>query len=182
MLPLWCKIFATLLTFPSIFVSKDNRQNCSIKQLNFPHNLRSLSTTMGNPPTDDAVTALKIHNDVRAGKNLTPLVWDDNLSHQATEYAKQLASNNTLQHSDDAARPNQGENLYMESGLTNPASAAAQSWINESANYHGEKIGDGNFGSYAHFSESPPPPILHVDVENRTLTSHSSSVYVVKHD
>ena len=109
----------------------------------------------------DAVTALGIHNNARAHKKLAPLKWNDNLSHQATEYAKHLASaNKGLQHSTGEQRPNQGENLYMEMGQTNPVPAAAQAWINESANYHGEKIGEGNFGSYGHYSESLPPMVV----------------------
>lgn len=110
---------------------------------------------MGNPPTDDAAAALKIQNDARAEKNLGPLNWDDNLSHQATEYAQTLANaNNGLQHSSGPHDPSQGENLYMQSGGDNPATAAANSWMGEVSNYHGEKIGEGDFGSYGHYSES----------------------------
>ncbi|MCJ1284966.1 hypothetical protein MMC26_004303 [Xylographa opegraphella] len=109
---------------------------------------------MSTPPTDDAAAAVGIHNTARAGQNLPALTWDDNLSHQATEYAKWLSTAGVgLQHSSGDSRPDQGENLFMEMGLQNPASAAAQSWINEAANYHAEAVGEGDFESYGHYSE-----------------------------
>lgn len=111
---------------------------------------------MANPPTPGLVTALKIHNDARAAKKLAPLTWDDNLASQATDYAKHLASaNKGLQHSTNRSNPPQGENLYAEMGLsTPPAAAAAQAWINEGAKWSEEmKIGEGDFGSYGHYSE-----------------------------
>ena len=134
---------------------------------------------MGNPPTDDAANALKIHNDARAGKNLAPLEWDDDLSRQATEYAQALAAaDNGLNHS---GTPGQGENLYAEMGIPDPpASQGAQAWINESNNYHGEKIGEGDFGSFGHYSE-----LLALDDSlfwnngKDMLTPSTSSMYVV---
>ena len=141
---------------------------------------------MGNPPTEDAVAALKIQNDARADKKLAPLNWDDNLSDQATEYAQSLANaNNGLQHSSGPHDPPQGENLYAQSAGYNPATAAANSWIGESANYHGEKIGEGDFGSYGHYSESSRRTscgCLWCDVGKRFANSESSSVHVVQHD
>ena len=110
---------------------------------------------MSNPPTDEAAAALRIHNDARAGQNLEALVWDDDLAKQATEYAQYLADANIgLEHSSGPHDPDQGENLYMEMGQSDPVSAAAQAWINEVESYHGEAIGDGDFGSYGHYSKS----------------------------
>lgn len=106
---------------------------------------------MGSPPTEDAAAAFKIQNDARAAKHIAALAWDDDLSHQASEYAKHLAAVNAgLHHSSGPHTPAQGENLAWEKGLTEPAQAAAHMWIGESANYHGEAIGEGNFGSYGH--------------------------------
>ncbi|MCJ1290004.1 hypothetical protein MMC34_001539 [Xylographa carneopallida] len=110
---------------------------------------------MSTPPTNDAVAALAVHNTARAAQNLPALNWDDSLSHNATKYAAWLSTAGVgLQHSGGDARPNQGENLFMEKGMQNPAMAAAQSWIGEAANYHGEAIGEGYFESYGHYSES----------------------------
>ena len=109
---------------------------------------------MSTPPTDDARNALVIHNTARATQNLPVLTWDDDLSHQATEYANWLSTAGIgLQHSSGDSRTNQGENLFMENGMQNPASVAAQSWVNEVANYHGETVADGDFESYGHYSK-----------------------------
>lgn len=35
----------------------------------------------------------------------------------------------------------------------NPLSGGAQMWMDEAKNYHGEPIGQGNFGSYGHYSK-----------------------------
>lgn len=37
----------------------------------------------------------------------------------------------------------------------NPLSGGAQMWMNEAKDYHGEPIGQGNFGSYGHYSKIP---------------------------
>lgn len=110
---------------------------------------------MSNPPTDEAATALQIHNNARASKNLSPLVWDGELSAQATDYANYLAGADIgLQHSSGPHEPAQGENLYMSMGMENPVAAVAQAWLNEAENYHGEAIGEGDFGSFGHYTQA----------------------------
>ncbi|KAK5003688.1 hypothetical protein LTR28_009857, partial [Elasticomyces elasticus] len=64
-------------------------------------------------------------------------------------YAQYLASIGQLQHSEGS---DAGENLFMTSSVPRPLQAAAQGWINEGNNYHGEKIADGDFGSYGHYT------------------------------
>ena len=122
---------------------------------------------MGSPSADDAANALKIHNDARAKKHLAPLKWDDDLSHQATEYARVLAAaDKGLKHS---GKPGQGENLYAEKGIPDPpASQGAHAWINEGSHYHGEKIGEGDFGSFGHYSELSLRMICAPDTMERT--------------
>ena len=142
------------------------------------------NSTMGNPPNADAIHALKIHNDARASKHLKPLQWDDHLENQATEYAKVLAhASNGLKHSTNLGELKEGENLFAEMGNpAPPASQGAQAWINEGKNYHGQKIGEGNFGDYGHYSKIS---LLFTcgNSADGTLTLMSfSSVYVVEHD
>ena len=98
----------------------------------------------------DQETALKIHNTARAGKHVAALQWDQNLANAATQYAQHLAQIGRLEHSQGSG---QGENLYMISSSNTPLQAAAQGWIDESKNYHGEKIGERNFSSYGHYSK-----------------------------
>ncbi|KAI4112858.1 MAG: hypothetical protein LQ338_008262 [Usnochroma carphineum] len=81
------------------------------------------------------------------------LVWDDQLAANATAYARRLASaNQGLHHSDGNGRPNQGENLYWSKPNGSLADAST-GWVNEQKSYHGEKIGEGDFGSYGHYTQ-----------------------------
>lgn len=45
----------------------------------------------------------------------------------------------------------QGENLYMSSGDAS-LEDAVRAWLDEEKNYHGEKIGEGDFASFGHYS------------------------------
>ncbi|KAL8667848.1 MAG: hypothetical protein Q9202_000313 [Teloschistes flavicans] len=109
--------------------------------------------------SDDQNNALRIHNDARneatqqSGHPRATLVWDDQLANDATAYAQHLASaNQGLQHSSGDQRPNAGENLYWSKPNGSMADAS-QGWVNEKQNYHGEKIGEGDFGSYGHYTQ-----------------------------
>jgi uncharacterized protein YkwD len=99
----------------------------------------------------DQDAALAIHNNARAGKRLQALQWDQGLARAATEYAKHLADIGKMQH---ASGTGQGENLFWRSPANDTAHAsAAQAWINEASNYHGEVIPQGNFSAYGHYCE-----------------------------
>ncbi|KAL9594971.1 MAG: hypothetical protein Q9219_006727 [cf. Caloplaca sp. 3 TL-2023] len=109
--------------------------------------------------SDDQNNALNIHNQARNEATQSSshprgnLFWDDQLAANATAYAQQLASaNQGLQHSSGDARPNQGENLYW-SKPDGSLADASQGWVNEKGNYHGERIGEGDFGSYGHYTQ-----------------------------
>ena len=81
------------------------------------------------------------------------LIWDSHLAAAAEEWAHYLASRDAgLQHSTDAERPGQGENLYWTSAGGTLADGS-QCWVNERKMYHGEKIGEGNFESYGHYTQ-----------------------------
>ncbi|KAK5011313.1 hypothetical protein LTR28_004030 [Elasticomyces elasticus] len=99
---------------------------------------------------EDQTAALSIHNSARAAHGLRELQWDQNLADAATQYAQYLASIGRMQHSEGSGA---GENLFMISPVPRPLQAASQGWINEGNNYHGEKIPDGNFGSYGHYTQ-----------------------------
>ncbi|KAI1473174.1 glycoside hydrolase family 128 protein [Daldinia caldariorum] len=101
----------------------------------------------------DQQKALNIHNDKRKGKGLKPLAWDSQLAKDAEIYAKHLAQIGKLQHSSGDQRPNQGENLAGASSSNTPLAMSASLWIAEEKNYHGEPIGQGDFGSYGHYTQ-----------------------------
>lgn len=109
----------------------------------------------------DQQQGLNIQNNGRKQKGLAPLQWDDHLAQEAQKWANNLAKNiGHMQHSTSQERPNQGENLFW--GMASPGpykdpyTHAAQSWMNEAAKYHGEKIGEGDFSGYGHYSKSCP--------------------------
>ncbi|KAI1137498.1 glycoside hydrolase family 128 protein [Hypoxylon sp. FL0543] len=101
----------------------------------------------------DQQKALDLHNNKRKAKGLKPLAWDSQLAKNATDYAKHLAAIGKLEHSSGDQRPNQGENLAWASSTNTPLAMSAQMWLNEEKNYHGEPIGQGNFGSYGHYTQ-----------------------------
>ncbi|KAI4106015.1 MAG: hypothetical protein L6R37_002378 [Teloschistes peruensis] len=118
----------------------------------------------------DEAHALKIHNDARdqASKEHNHprphLVWDQHLESEARKYAQKLAhDNNGLHHSTGEQRPGQGENLYWVSAGGSLASGS-QGWVDEKKNYHGEKIGQGDFGSYGHYTQVIWPATTRVAV------------------
>jgi uncharacterized protein YkwD len=79
------------------------------------------------------------------------LVWDERLSADALKWAEHLASTGTFQHE---GMRGEGENLFMQMGGGHqPLSKGVESWVNERPNYHGEKIAEGNFPSYGHYTQ-----------------------------
>ncbi|KAL6722170.1 hypothetical protein ACLMJK_001277 [Lecanora helva] len=81
------------------------------------------------------------------------LIWDAHLTSEAEKWAKHLAQlNQGLKHSTGDQRPGQGENLFWYSSGGDLA-GASQGWVNEQKSYHGEKIGEGNFEAYGHYTQ-----------------------------
>ncbi|KAI1092192.1 glycoside hydrolase family 128 protein [Rostrohypoxylon terebratum] len=103
--------------------------------------------------SSDQQKALDLHNNKRKAKGLKPLAWDNQLAKNAEDYAKHLAQIGKLEHSPGSQRPNQGENLAWASSSNAPLAQAANMWLDEEKNYHGEPIGQGNFGSYGHYTQ-----------------------------
>lgn len=94
---------------------------------------------------------LKAHNDARAAKGCKPLQWDSALAREAELYAQVLARKDVMEHSQIADRPNQGENLFWCSRDIK-FDVAVKIWMDEEKDYHGQRIGEGNFANYGHFS------------------------------
>ncbi len=123
--------------------------------------------------TPDQAHALKTHNDARdaASKqhshSRSSLVWDAHLEAEAAKWAQHLATDNKgLHHSTGDQRPGQGENLYWMSGGGDGdmLASGSQGWVDECKSYHGEKIGEGNFGSYGHYTQVIWPATTRVGV------------------
>ncbi|TPX17762.1 uncharacterized protein E0L32_002863 [Thyridium curvatum] len=108
--------------------------------------------------TPDQQKGLQVQNDGRKGKNLKPLEWDQKLCQEAQKWADHLAKDvGHMEHSKGDQRPNQGENLFwgwaQPGPYKDPYANAAHSWMNEASKYHGEKIGEGNFADFGHYTQ-----------------------------
>ncbi|KAB5536030.1 CAP domain-containing protein [Coniochaeta sp. 2T2.1] len=135
---------------------------------------------MGLSP--DQQQALNIQNNGRKSKGLQPLQWDSHLADEAQKWANKLAREiGHMQHSTSQERPNQGENLFW--GMASPGpykdpyTHAAQGWMNEAAKYHGEKIGEGDFGSFGHYTQCMWKSTTHIGMA--AATDNKGGVYVV---
>ncbi|KAL1302395.1 hypothetical protein AAFC00_002796 [Neodothiora populina] len=109
--------------------------------------------------TPDETSALNRNNAARKTKGCPPLHWDANLAREATAYAQKLASTREMVHS---GTKGEGENLYMTSPRNDPLDAGVKAWLDEAANYHGQKIGEGDFGSYGHYTQCMWKSTTHV--------------------
>lgn len=108
------------------------------------------------PPTADHVAALRLHNAARAKKKLTALKWDKKLEADAKAWAKKLAAKDKMTHSTSAQRPGQGENLaytWSTARISDPVTKGTKLWLAEEKNYKGQKIPEGNFASYGHWTQ-----------------------------
>ncbi|KAI0811692.1 glycoside hydrolase family 128 protein [Xylaria sp. FL0064] len=120
----------------------------------------SAATALG----PDKQEALDAHNHKRRAKGLKPLAWDNQLAQYAEAYAEHLAKIGKLEHSSGDSRPNQEENLAWASASEAPLAQAANMWLAEEKNYHGEPVGQGDFESYGHYTQwlvnkAAPSPI-----------------------
>lgn len=157
-----------------IFSSRNNKAPYIYYQ--FPHHIFHIhqsTVKMSAISGNDRDRAMQIMNDARSELGFQPLVWDDNLAQQASGWAQHLADIGSMEHNHDPTDPPQGENLYAEMGTDGSTlgEQGAQAWTNEKPNYHGENIGDGDFGSYGHYSKFDP--FLRYSIV--LLTSRSSS-------
>ena len=81
--------------------------------------------------TGIATPLLASHTRERAAFGSPPLVWDPALAAAAQAYAGQLAPIGRLQHSPRAARPGQGENLWIGTRGAYSLDAMAGTWAAE---------------------------------------------------
>lgn len=71
------------------------------------------STLTIPPSTMWSMRIVAAHNQLRAGAGVQPIIWDQALAAAAGSYAARLAATGRWGHSPQAARPGQGENLWM---------------------------------------------------------------------
>jgi pathogenesis-related protein 1 len=99
----------------------------------------------------DRVAILRGHNQARAAQGLAPLVWSDQLSAFAQNWADHLASRGgALQHR--ASSP-YGENLYVGTDFGNGPERAVQVWLAEGSLYQGGAVTPSNLNAIGHYTQ-----------------------------
>ncbi|MBL9130405.1 MAG: hypothetical protein JNG86_04350 [Verrucomicrobiaceae bacterium] len=96
----------------------------------------------------DRSNFMRIHNEARAQVGAAPLVWSDELSEFAQEWADELARRDTMKH---RGGHSYGENLAYGTHVN--AAAAARMWLDERSAYDGGPIGQGNFSAIGHYTQ-----------------------------
>ena len=72
------------------------------------------------------------HNAARAKVGVEPLEWSDALARYAEQWAETLLRKGEFRHRD---QKRYGENLFMITGGSAPASSVVRSWVAEAGNY-----------------------------------------------
>ncbi|KAJ3152158.1 hypothetical protein HDU89_001377 [Geranomyces variabilis] len=114
-----------------------------------------ISTAAHFSPTININECLAAHNNARAQDGRRALSWSTNLQSAAQQWADTEAAGGGAEHHSGVY----GENLYQEWGFTSNNAAptcadAVAMWIAEKPNFPvGGRIGDGNFGSYGHYTQ-----------------------------
>ncbi|KAL1858727.1 hypothetical protein Daus18300_009861 [Diaporthe australafricana] len=124
----------------------------------------------------DRNSAVDAHNKARRespGQKRPDLIWDDSLASDAQKYAQYLADNKKFEHS---GAPGQGENLFMSSGNATLVDGT-NAWLAEKPNYNGQKIPDGNFGSYGHYTQCIWPTTTKIGLA--AVKAKDGSTYIV---
>ncbi|SPJ74183.1 related to plant PR-1 class of pathogen related proteins [Fusarium torulosum] len=142
-----------VLCIPS---SDDDEDSCSLgSDSDEKRDLFSTLMTRATMSSDDK-EALRLHNEARSKVKVKALVWDYKLEAAALTWARKIAKDGKMKHSESKDRSGQGENLayaYSSSGFKNPITAGTKAWLNEKKNYKGEKIPKGNFSEYGHYTQ-----------------------------
>ena len=88
---------------------------------------------------------LKAHNNARAavGKGLPNLKWSDKLAQASYAHSQKCK----MEHGSG------GENLFAGTSGAFTVTDAVNAWVGEKKNYNGQAIGQGNFGSYGHYTQ-----------------------------
>ena len=99
-----------------------------------------------------AVECLNQHNEYRRRHHVCDLKLNQELCGIAENYARYIASIDTLQHSDNTYNDDPlGENLYYEYGYSFSGKNAVKSWYSEKSKY--DFSGDSDSGSAGHFTQ-----------------------------
>ncbi len=123
---------------------------------NISNNIESIDNTGSNISKIQAEEALAFHNKVRDNVGVAPLVWSEELSRYAQEWADYLVENGCqLEHRSSLGRQDgkdYGENLAMSSGYYS-AKDGSESWYSEIKDFRNPVLNSSNWYSTGHYSQ-----------------------------
>ena len=139
------------------------------------------ASTLSVPPaTAVGMRIVAIHNQVRASAGVRPIYWDAALASAADRYAAELARTGRWGHSPPAARPGQGENLWMGTRGAFSVDQMVGAWASEGRLFRPGRFPQvsiaGNWEQVGHYSQMIWPGSSRVGC---ALRSSARSDYLV---
>jgi hypothetical protein len=109
------------------------------------------------PATAWAMRVTAYHNQLRAAVGVPPIYWDTRLAAAADGYAAELARTGRWGHSPQAARPGQGENLWMGTRGAYSVDQMLGAWASESRLFRPGRFPavsrNGNWAAVGHYTQ-----------------------------
>lgn len=97
---------------------------------------------------------------------MQPISWDSTLAAAANDYAEQLAKTGRWAHSPQAARPGQGENLWMGTHAAFSLAEMVHAWSDEGRMFHAGAFPQvsktGNWDDVGHYTQMIWPGSIRV--------------------
>ena len=124
------------------------------------------STLTIPPATRVAMRVVQLHNQVRTSAGVQPIHWDAALAAAADRYAAELARSGRWGHSPPAARPGQGENLWMGTRGAFSVDQMVGAWASEGRWFRRGRFpqvsATGSWAEVGHYSQMIWPGTLRV--------------------
>lgn len=129
-----------------------------IAAISAPMPVGAAPSTLTIPPaTAMAMRIVAFHNQLRARAGVPPLYWDAGLAAAADSYAAELARTGRWQHSPNASRIGQGENLWMGTRGAYPIDQMLGSWASEGRMFRPGRFPQvsrtGNWSDVGHYTQ-----------------------------
>ena len=141
------------------------------------------STLIIPPATAVAMRIVVLHNQARSSAGVRPIYWDSALASAADAYALELARTGRWGHSPSAARPGQGENLWMGTRGAFSVDEMVGAWASEGRLFRRGSFPavsrSGNWEDVGHYTQMIWPGSTRVGCAIRS--SHSNDYLVCRY-
>lgn len=128
------------------------------------------------PATAMGMRIVVLHNQLRSNAGVQPVTWDRALAAAADAYAAELAGTGRWGHSSQAARPGQGENLWMGTRGAFNVDQMVGSWASEGRLFRSGAFPavsrSGNWEDVGHYTQMIWPGSVRVGCAIRSSASN----------